>query len=301
MWVSPKITIAKMEKKCKECNNNFKTYKKEQIFCSRECSSNSQKFEKKEKICEFSGCTNVFHVINSAKSIDREKRFCSKECQIEWQKFYQLGENNGNYGKENKWGYHDNDKRLEISEKIKKSWQNPERLKKHLDFLDRHRIDDGSFDFQNKLFRDKISSANISRMLSNPSYGAYNSCQRGWYISKKTKDEEYYHSSWEKERMIELDNDKSVIFWTKKHGYVINFIHNNINKRYLPDFLIKFENHQIIEEVKGYIDDENIFKLKCEASLIFFKNIGIEYKINFMYNTKKYEKIINWFNKLKNK
>lgn len=287
-----------MVKKCKECNKEFKG-KKKQLFCSVVCSGKGQRIERECKECEFTGCTNTFEVYVNSKS-NRIKRFCSRTCQVEWQKYSQLGENNGNYGRKNSWGTHSSEKRKEISEKIKKSWENPERLQKHLEFLDRHRLDDGSFDFQDEYFRDRISKANINRLVDNPEYGAYVNCKRGWYTSKKTADDEYFHSSWEEIKMIELDNDKDVLFWTKKHKYVIEYYDNGIKKRYLPDFLIKNVGEEILE-VKGYVENVKIFKLKTEAAIKYFSNLGIGYSIDFMKNKTMYSDLIEWVNELKNK
>jgi hypothetical protein len=286
-----------MIKKCENCDNEFKTYKKGQKYCNRECSAKHQRYEKKLKICEFSGCTNTFEVYDNPNT-NREKRFCSRNCQVEWQKFYQLGENNGNYGLKNSWGTHDKKTRKLISRKVKESWNNPDRLEKHLAFLERYRLDDGSFSFQDEIFRNKISKANINRLILDPKYGAYKNCKRGWYKSLKSGDEEYYHSSWEEKKMIELDEDSAIKFWTKKHGYVIEYLDGDITKRYLPDFLINDGVDKILE-VKGYIDNINNFKLKTEAALIFFNKLGIDYDVDFMFNSKRYDNLIIWINNKK--
>jgi len=286
-----------MLKICKNCNTEFKTYKRNQLYCSRECSTEANKLEKTTKECEYSGCTNTFDIYKDSKS-DRVKRFCSRSCQNEWQKHSQLGANNGMYGKENKWGVHSQEKKLEISEKIKKSWENPDRLEKHLKHLDRHRLPDGSFDWQDDFFRDRISKANIERMLNDPTYGAYVNCKRGWYISTKTNDEEWYHSSWEEYKMLELDNNDNIKFWTKKHQHVIEYYDKGVKKRYLPDFLIN-DGKEFMLEVKGYVENKRVFKLKCESALKYFSNLGIDYKLDFMKNENKYKDLINWFNNKK--
>lgn len=283
-----------MVKICKNCNNDFKTYKKQQKFCSKTCSGEFSRIERINKECEYSGCTNTIEIYKNSKTLKQQK-FCSIPCQNNWQKNSQLGENNGNFGRENKWGNHSKEKRKEISEKIKKTWENPERLKKHLEFLERHRLDDGSFDFQDDLFRNKISKANVERLLNSPEYGAYKNCKRGWYHSNKTDDDEYYHSSWEENKMIELDGDNSVKFWTKKHGYVIKYYFDGSIKRYLPDFLV---DNQIIE-VKGYIKNIDKFKIKTESALKFFSEKNIDYNIDFMKNKNKYKSLIKWFNNKK--
>jgi hypothetical protein len=283
-----------MLKVCKHCEITFKTYKNSQTYCSFQCGVNANKLEKIIKLCEYSGCTNSFEVYKDSKS--KVKRFCSRGCQCEWQKEFHLGDNNPMYGKENKWGVHSSEKRVEISEKIKKSWADPKRLKKHLESQDRHRLPDGSFDFHSENYRDKISKANIERMLGDPTYGAYKNCKRGWYTSTKTNDAEWYHSSWERSKMEELDNNQHVNFWTKKHQYVIEYYDNGIKKRYLPDFLIDYDGGQSILEIKGYVRCERVFKLKCLAALRYFSVLKIDYSIDFVKNKNKYQHLIEWFN-----
>jgi hypothetical protein len=286
-----------MEKICEKCENNYKTYIKTQKYCSRQCALAVIKKEKIKRTCEYSGCTNTFEIYKESKT-KRVQRFCSNKCQNYWQRYSQLGENNGMYGKENKWGNHSEEKRQEIREKVKKSWENPKRLEKHLKFIERHRLPDGSLDYHNDLFREKISKSNIERMLNNPRYGAYKNCKRGWYLSSKTNDEEWYHSSWEEIKMKELDEDENVKFWTKKHGYVIEYFDGNFIKRYLPDFLIHGEKKMVLE-VKGYVSCERLFKIKSETALKFFHNLDIDYEIDFMKNEERYVDLINWFNKKK--
>lgn len=284
---------------CKECNNTFKTYKSTRLFCSRSCSSQYQRSERINVVCERIGCDNTFTVLTSSK---RKRRFCSTGCQIEWQKVYQLGERNGNYGRQNKWGHHPPERRLDISRKIKESWKSPERLKKHLDFLDRHRLTDGSFDFQDKEFRNKISKANMERMINNVEHNVWAGCESGYYQSLKTNDNEYYQSSWELKAMKIFDSDDNVRYWTKKHKFIIEYMHNGYIKRYYPDFFIEYNSNLVnILEVKGYIKDVDVFKLKCEAALRYFKPLNIDYRIDFMLNSEKYSDLIDWFNVEKSK
>ena len=102
-----------MEKICECCEKSFKTYKLKQRYCSKSCGQCDKRQEKVTKECEFTGCTNTFDSLPKSK-----QKFCSVACQCLWQKHHQLGGNNGNYGRENKWGVHDEKMRLLISEKI---------------------------------------------------------------------------------------------------------------------------------------------------------------------------------------
>jgi hypothetical protein len=282
-----------MIKKCENCVKDFKTYKSKQRFCNKKCSGEYNRLDKILKECEYSGCSGTFEIYKDSKT-KKERKFCSTKCQNKWQNYSQLGKKNGNYGRKNSWGNHSLEKKKEISDKIKKSWENPERLEKHLLFLDRHRLPDGSFDFQDKFFRDRISKANIERLKREPSYGGYKNCKRGWYTSTKTNDEEYYHSSWEELKMKELDSNGDIIFWTKKHSHVIEYYDKNIKKRYLPDFLIN-DGKETMLEVKGYVSDVRIFKLKCESALKYFSLLDIDYDLDFMKNKNKYSTLLDWF------
>lgn len=57
---------------------------------------------------------------------------------------------------------------------------------------------------------DAISAGNAKRDAST----YVSSHKRGWYVSSKTGQHEYYRSSYEQVRMEELDDDCTVVFWT---------------------------------------------------------------------------------------
>lgn len=81
-----------MEKTCKECNKQFKTYNKQSKFCSRRCATifrNKEKANGEVEIkCAF--CENKFKV----KYKYRNRKFCSKTCFSEWQKDIILSQQN---------------------------------------------------------------------------------------------------------------------------------------------------------------------------------------------------------------
>lgn len=277
-----------MEKNCKCCDKPFKTYKKKQLYCSKLCSQCDKREEKIVKVCEFTGCTNTFEVLPNSK-----KKFCSTQCQHNWQKYHQLSENNGNYGKENKWGKHDEKTRLLISDKISKSWEKDERVVKHNKARNNFKLINGYLPTSSPSAREKISEQNAKRYLDTGHLTTYKNCEKGYYDNKKTGNKEYYHSSWEKKLMIELDNNINVISWTKKHGIIIKYKHDGIMKSYIPDFLIVYSNGmKIIEEVKGYIDNVDVFLLKKVACEMYCLENGLTYKINFMKNYEKYKHLL---------
>jgi hypothetical protein len=283
-----------MEKKCENCDSNFNG-KDKQRFCSRKCVHN--KIEQIKKICELDECKNTFFVYPNNKT---PKRLCSRKCQVEWQKINMVGEKNPNYGnrKPNMFRHTEETKKI-IKEKVKDSWKKESRLKKHLDFFDRHRLDDGSMDWHTKDFREKISEANVNRLDNNEINFAYKNCVKGFLYNTKTNSDEFYHSSWEMNKMIELNENKNVIFWTKKHKIHIKYFYKKSNKIYLPDFYVEYKNGiKKIEEIKGYVEDEEQLKLKIIAGKEYCKNNNLEYVIDYVENKNRYKHLIEWEKKL---
>jgi hypothetical protein len=277
-----------MEKICECCSGQFKTYKQKQRYCSKTCGQCDKRQEKTIKECDFTGCTNTFNVLPNSK-----RRFCSKPCQCAWQKYYQIGENNGNYGRENKWGHHDEKMRRLISDKVRETWENEDRVIKHNNARERFKLINGFLPTNSPSARQKISEQNVKRYLETGHLTTYKNCKRGYYQNKKNGVEEYFHSSWEEILMIQLDEDINVLTWTKKHGIVIKYKHDGILKSYIPDFLIEYvDGSKIIEEVKGYVEDIEIFKLKKKACEDYCLKNGLKYKINFMKNENKYKKLL---------
>ena len=141
--------------------------------------------------------------------------------------------------------------------------------------------------------RRKNSEHAINRMLLTNHLTTYKTCKRGYYLNNKSNELEYYHSSWEENRMNELDLDDNVIKWTKKHNIIIKYKHDGIIKSYLPDFYIEYKNGvNVLEEVKGYISDIPMFILKKEAAEDYCDKNNMIYKINFMKNYERYKNLI---------
>ena len=103
----------------------------------------------------------------------------------------------------------------------------------------------------------------------------------GYYISKKTNLTEFYQSFHEYKRMIELDKNNLVSFWTKKHGIRIDYNINGKIFTYSPDFLIKTtDGKTIVEEVKNFNKGLN-FNEKIKAAKIYCKSKKITFIVNF--------------------
>jgi len=287
-----------MTKKCACCQCDFHTRKKKQKYCSKSCAQCEKRQIKIEVECEFSGCTNNF-----TKLPNSNQRFCGRLCQVEWQKSAQLGEKNGNYGNRKPGMFkHTEAAKKIIKEKVKESWGKKERLEKHLNFFDRHRLPDGSMDWQTKEFRENISQKNIERLLNEEFENTNKNSKRGYVLNKTTNQNEYFHSSWEHKRMVELNLNDDVVFWTKKHKIVIKYDYNNLRRNYLPDFLIFYKNgDKILEEIKGVILDEERIKTQIIETIKYCNENNLTYKLNFfiLKNENKYKKLNEWIKKLK--
>ena len=279
-----------MLKKCEFCENEFNARISKTKFCSTTCAQGVKKFKRVSKECEYTGCTNTFII---AEDSTRVRKFCCVGCQIDWQKTSQLGENKGNYGRENKWGVHDDEMRALISVKISESWKKEIRVIKHNEARERFKLIHGYLPTNSPSAREKRSEQQVIRCLETGHLTTYKNCKRGYYLNKKNGGEEYFHSSWEENLMKMLDDDINVVNWTKKHSIIIKYKHDGIQKSYLPDFLIEYnDGRKIIEEVKGYIDNVEVFKLKKKACEEYCLNNGITYKINFMKNYEKYKHLL---------
>lgn len=84
------------------------------------------------------------------------------------------------------------------------------------------------------------------------------------HLSTKSNDIFFADSALEKLRMEQLDNDKSVSSWTKRHGIKIPYEHNGISRNYVPDFLVtRFQDGietTVLEEVKGRVTEVDLIK-----------------------------------------
>lgn len=285
-----------MKKECEFCKNEFVTHKPTIRFCSKKCSGKSKRIEKILKECQLKNCNNTFYAYPKSS-----KFLCSKKCQTEWQKINMIGENNPNYGNRKPGMFkHTEETKKIIKDKVKESWKKESRLKKHLEFFDRHRLNDGSMDWHTQEYREKISILNIKRLENNETSFSYKNCVKGFLLNTKTNKDEYYHSSWEMNKMIEFNENENIVIWTKKHGINISYFYKNMNRIYLPDFYIVFKDgSRKIEEIKGYVEDEDQLKCKIIAGKKYCRENGMTYEINYGENKNIYKHLIEWEKKLK--
>jgi len=101
--------------------------------------------------------------------------------------------------------------------------------------------------------------------------------KKGWYYSNKNNEKFYYDSLLEKYRMEILDKDITILNWTKRHKIKILYKKGNIgNRYYVPDFLIKYKNGNIVlEEIKGY---DTYYKQKKNALIKYCKKNKLIYR-----------------------
>lgn len=87
---------------------------------------------------------------------------------------------------------------------------------------------------------------------------------KGVHLSTKTGLLERFDSFFELIRMRILDEDDSVLSWTKAHQIRIEYTWQSKKRTYVPDFLIVCNESSTLEEIKGYEDPDKL-KAKLEA------------------------------------
>jgi predicted nuclease of restriction endonuclease-like RecB superfamily len=128
--------------------------------------------------------------------------------------------------------------------------------------------------------REKMSASHSQRIAK---FGTVREKQngrghKGWYSSYKMKTDFYFDSALEKFRMTQLDSDKNVLSWTKKHEIIIQYEFKGCQRNYIPDFLIEeVDGSVIVEEVKGY----DIKSRKKKKALIEFCKVH-KYKYRWL-------------------
>lgn len=131
---------------------------------------------------------------------------------------------------------------------------------------------------------DAISAGNARRAPQT----SHSNHLSGWYISCKSSQREYHRSSYELARMLELDDDDSVVSWTVHHGISITYQFNGKQRHYLPDFLVYYSNKTTtLEEVKGYVSDTALHAAKCAAAIDYATFHGYTFIVNFMDHIRK--------------
>jgi hypothetical protein len=221
-----------------------------------------------EYLIECDNCKERFIFIGTEAKL-QGKRFCSIKCRNKFVKNWinKDGISKGlkkYYSKNTVWNKNlskNTDIRVKkISDGLKKSekFQKTIHSKEYSEKMSKRNLQNGNPFFgkthskQNK----ENWSKQRSEKIADGSYNFKNRGIKGYFYSKKNNDKFYYDSFWELIRMIILDNDTDVVSWTKKHNIKLKYVYNDNQKYYIPDFLIKKNNEVIIEEVKGYENEE---------------------------------------------
>ena len=100
-------------------------------------------------------------------------------------------------------------------------------------------------------------------------------------LSKSPLGVEPYDSLLERDYMVELEHDPTVRAWTKAHDIEINYRLFGVRHRYLPDFLVTYNNgSQELHETKGL---PFMFwlstKLKRQSAEQYCAQLGWKYKM----------------------
>lgn len=171
-----------------------------------------------------------------------------------------------------------------IRESSKKRWENIEYRKKTIQSI-KNTLSDGRCK-KSKEFRERMSELMCDLYDKGSLTNNTNRYNCGWFINKDGENF-YYASKYELNAMIFFDNSDKVLKWTNKHKIRIKYIHDGIQKNYLPDFLVKLSNGvEYIIEMKGWVTDEVIEKVKKSIELF-------EDKYQIFYNNEDLEKFIN--------
>lgn len=262
-----------MLKNCQFCKKEYNAWRFKQMYCSKLCSGKVWKLKHKREKRKCLICSKDFEVLENSN-----KKLCSVDCSNRYFSINFKNEGNPNYGnKHPNMFIHSKEERRKISKAILGHWKTKDRRIKHQKFLRRYKNENGYYPGQSPLANEKRAETFTQKIINDDSW--WTNSKRGHYVSIKTGKKEYFQSSYEKDKMVELDNDENVLDWTKKHYITIKYRKYN---NYLPDFFITFKNgKKVLEEIKGYINDDQRFIDKSIAALEYCKKNNIEYKITF--------------------
>jgi hypothetical protein len=163
-----------------------------------------------------------------------------------------------------------------ISKTSKERWKNNGYREKTIESIKKS-LNDGrcekSLEYRENMSK-KISQLYADGIISNQS----NKYKTGKYTSKNNEIF-MYSSSYELESMKLFDLSTQIKTWTNKHGIRIKYFYNNINRHYVPDFLVEFNNGlSYIIEMKGWKTEE--VDVKEYYTKQTYKNYKIFYSVN---------------------
>ena len=87
--------------------------------------------------------------------------------------------------------------------------------------------------------------------------------------------------------MKEMDNDQSIKMWSRAKIKISYMNTENKQKLHNPDFHVEYENYSAIEEVKGYINENTVLKIKaakewCQKNNYIYRVFGEKEILNPM-------------------
>ena len=100
-------------------------------------------------------------------------------------------------------------------------------------------------------------------------------------LRKSPHGSEPYDSALERDYMVELEHDPTVKEWTKRHGVTIPYRFLGISRKYLPDFLVTYnDGSQALHETKGLpLMFWASTKLKRQSAEEYCARLGWKYKM----------------------
>ena len=118
-------------------------------------------------------------------------------------------------------------------------------------------------------------SLKITTKIANGDWQPFNNHKTGYYIDR-FGNSEYYSSSWELARMLQLDDSKAL--WTKKHKIRIPYLDGEgVIRNYVPDILVE---DRFLEEIKPTALLEYQFnKLKIDAGIRYCEENNLIYRL----------------------
>jgi hypothetical protein len=141
-----------------------------------------------------------------------------------------------------------------ISETSKKRWGNDEYREKTIKSITKS-LNDGRCE-KTKEFRENMSKI-ISKLYSEGTISNESNKYKTGKYKSKVGETFLYSSSYELDSMILFDESPNIKCWTNKHGIRVKYFYNNLNRHYVPDFLIDFLNGETyIIEMKGWNTEE---------------------------------------------
>lgn len=141
-----------------------------------------------------------------------------------------------------------------ISKTSKERWEDIEYREKCVNSI-KKTLNDGRCN-KSLEFRENMSKI-ISKLYSEGTISNESNKYKTGKYESKVGEIFLYSSSYELDSMILFDESPNVKSWTNKHGIRIKYFYNNLNRHYVPDFLIDFLNGETyIIEMKGWNTEE---------------------------------------------